>query len=53
VVVVCDAAYWSDGPGLSDATEVCPQLAYVKPPDYVEVGKYGCWHVHARSDRAR
>jgi hypothetical protein len=51
-VVVCDGAYWSDGPGLSDAMEVCPQLAYVKPPEYREVATYGCWHVHARSDRA-
>jgi hypothetical protein len=51
-VVVCDGAYWSDGPGLSDAAEVCPQLAYVKPPDYVEVATIGCWHIHARRDRA-
>lgn len=50
-VVVCDGAYWSDGPGLGDAIEVCPQLAYVKLPDYVEVATHGCWHIHARRDR--
>jgi hypothetical protein len=48
-VVVCDGADWSGGPGLADAREICPQLAYVTPPTYVEVGVYGCWHVLARS----
>jgi hypothetical protein len=50
--VICDGAAWGTGqPGLVDATEVCKQLAYVAPPDYVEVGRFGCWRVHARSDR--
>jgi hypothetical protein len=50
-VVVCDGADFSGGPGLSDAAEVCPELAYVKAPAFVEVGAHGCWHVYARRDR--
>jgi hypothetical protein len=47
-LVVCDGADWSGGPGLSDAAEVCKELAYAQPPEYVEVGRYGCWRVFAR-----
>lgn len=50
-VAVCDGADFSGGPGLTDAREVCPILAYVALPTYVEVGIYGCWHVYARHDR--
>jgi hypothetical protein len=50
-VVVCDGADFSGGPGLSDATEVCPELAYVSPPLFTEVGHHGCWRIFARRDR--
>ena len=50
-VVVCDRADWSGGPGLDDARAICPELAYVAPPAYTEVGVFGCWHLWARRDR--
>jgi hypothetical protein len=50
-VVVCDGADFSGGPGLADAIEVCPELAYVRSPAFVEVGVHGCWRVFARRDR--
>ena len=53
VVAICDKADFSSGDGLADAREVCPELEVVRPPAFVEVGVWGCWHIHARADRVR
>jgi hypothetical protein len=48
-MVFCDGAEWSGGPGIDDASEVCPEIRPMVRNEYHLVQTAGCWHVYLRN----
>jgi hypothetical protein len=51
-MVFCDAAAWSGGPGVDDASEVCPEIRDMLRTGYKLEKTAGCWRVYVRADNA-
>ena len=45
-MVFCDGAEWSGGPGIDDASEVCPEIRPMVRNEYHLAQTAGCWHVY-------
>jgi hypothetical protein len=51
-MIFCDGAEWSWGPGIDNASEICPEIRPMVSNEYTLAHSVGCWHVYLRNDLA-
>jgi hypothetical protein len=52
-MVFCNGAEWSGGPGIDDASEICPEIRPMVHSEYRLAHTAGCWQVYLRGVNVR